>query len=74
MLPTTDLFDTARMPLCTYTVRRGSTTGEIVSYARVGDTIYHVWHCESGTFVNCAFHFQTYTSAVSNRVWSVRSR
>ncbi|VDM78501.1 unnamed protein product, partial [Strongylus vulgaris] len=50
MLPTTDLIDTARMPLCTYTVRRDSITGPIVQYAQVGDLVYHVWQCESDMF------------------------
>uniref|UniRef100_A0A8R1DHB2 ZP domain-containing protein n=1 Tax=Caenorhabditis japonica TaxID=281687 RepID=A0A8R1DHB2_CAEJA len=50
MIPTTDLIDTARMPLCTYSVRRDSTTGPIVEYAKVGDTVFHVWNCESDMF------------------------
>ncbi|EFP03293.1 CRE-CUTL-10 protein [Caenorhabditis remanei] len=50
MLPTTDLIDTARMPLCTYSVRRDSVTGPIVEYAKVGETVYHVWNCESDMF------------------------
>jgi hypothetical protein len=33
MIPTTDIYDTAKMPLCTYSVHRGSITGE-VSYNR----------------------------------------
>lgn len=39
MIPTTDLVDTARMPLCTYTVRRGSVNGPIVNYANVGEAV-----------------------------------
>ena len=50
MLPTTDLVDTARMPVCTYSVRRGSISGEAVQYANVGDEVYHVWECDSGAF------------------------
>ncbi|CAJ0594621.1 unnamed protein product [Cylicocyclus nassatus] len=50
MLPTTDLIDTARMPLCTYSVRRESITGPIVQYAQVGDPVFHVWQCESDMF------------------------
>lgn len=30
MLPTTELIDTAKMPLCSYSVRRGSVNGPIV--------------------------------------------
>lgn len=48
MLPTTDLIDTAKMPLCTYSVRRDSIDGPIVQYATVGETVYHVWQCDSG--------------------------
>lgn len=47
-LPTTDLIDTAKMPLCTYSVRRDSITGPVVQYAVVGETVFHVWQCESG--------------------------
>uniref|UniRef100_A0A914UXG6 ZP domain-containing protein n=1 Tax=Plectus sambesii TaxID=2011161 RepID=A0A914UXG6_9BILA len=50
MLPTTDLLDTARMPLCTYNVRRGSITGAPVAYATVGEEVYHVWRCDSDMF------------------------
>ncbi|VDK49400.1 unnamed protein product [Anisakis simplex] len=50
MLPTTDLIDTARMPLCTYTVRRASVTGSPVSFATVGEPVFHVWQCESDMF------------------------
>ncbi|VDM43698.1 unnamed protein product [Toxocara canis] len=50
MLPTTDLIDTARMPLCTYTVRRGSVTGSTVSFATIGEPVFHVWQCESDMF------------------------
>ncbi|CAB3410891.1 unnamed protein product [Caenorhabditis bovis] len=50
MLPTTDLIDTARMPLCTYSVRRDSVTGPIVEYAKVGESVFHVWNCESDMF------------------------
>ncbi|KAL6731529.1 hypothetical protein Aduo_002384 [Ancylostoma duodenale] len=50
VLPTTDLIDTARMPLCTYTVRRDSITGPIVQFAQVGEPVFHVWQCESDMF------------------------
>ncbi|KFD51039.1 hypothetical protein M514_08080 [Trichuris suis] len=47
-LATTDLIDTARMPSCSYRVRRGSINGPAVSYANVGEQVYHVWQCDSG--------------------------
>ncbi|CAD6189757.1 unnamed protein product [Caenorhabditis auriculariae] len=50
MLPTTDLIDTARMPLCTYSVRRDSITGPVVQFAKVGESVFHVWNCESDMF------------------------
>lgn len=48
MIPTTDLISTARMPLCTYTVRRDSVAGKAVLFATVGEPVIHVWQCESG--------------------------
>uniref|UniRef100_A0AC35TWI3 ZP domain-containing protein n=1 Tax=Rhabditophanes sp. KR3021 TaxID=114890 RepID=A0AC35TWI3_9BILA len=49
-LPTTDITDTAKMPVCTYTVRRGSVTGAVVSYAVVGEPVFHVWTCDSDMY------------------------
>lgn len=48
MFPTTEISDSARVPVCTYSVRRGSVNGPIVNYATVGEEAYHVWRCESG--------------------------
>uniref|UniRef100_A0A1I7YMQ7 ZP domain-containing protein n=1 Tax=Steinernema glaseri TaxID=37863 RepID=A0A1I7YMQ7_9BILA len=50
MLPTTDLIDTARMPTCTYTVRKDSIDGAVVKYARIGEPVFHVWRCDSDMF------------------------
>ncbi|VDO39935.1 unnamed protein product [Onchocerca flexuosa] len=50
MIPTTDLIDTARMPHCTYTVRRDSVVGKVVSFAIVGEPVFHVWKCDSDMF------------------------
>ncbi|KAK0428641.1 hypothetical protein QR680_010924 [Steinernema hermaphroditum] len=50
MLPTTDLIDTARMPTCTYTVRKDSIDGAVVKYARIGEPVFHVWKCDSDMF------------------------
>uniref|UniRef100_A0A914C0A6 ZP domain-containing protein n=1 Tax=Acrobeloides nanus TaxID=290746 RepID=A0A914C0A6_9BILA len=49
-VPTTDLVDTAKMPLCTYSVRRGSVNGPIVSFATIGEPVFHVWQCDSDMF------------------------
>ncbi|OUC45456.1 zona pellucida-like domain protein [Trichinella nativa] len=49
-LATTDLIDTARMPTCTYKVRRGSINGPGVNFAKVGEEVYHVWQCDSDLF------------------------
>ncbi|KRZ76512.1 Cuticlin-1 [Trichinella papuae] len=48
-LATTDLIDTARMPTCTYKVRRGSINGPGVNFAKVGEEVFHVWQCDSGS-------------------------
>jgi hypothetical protein len=50
MLPTVDLIDTARMPLCTYSVRSGSIDGPLMTYAKIGETAFHVWQCDSEMF------------------------
>ncbi|TKR63453.1 hypothetical protein L596_027284 [Steinernema carpocapsae] len=50
MLPTTDLVDTARMPTCSYSVRKDSIDGPLVKYARVGEPVFHVWKCDSDMF------------------------
>ncbi|CAD5206772.1 unnamed protein product [Bursaphelenchus okinawaensis] len=49
-LPTTELVDTARMPQCTYSIRRGSVNGPVVNYAQIGEPVFHVWKCDSDTF------------------------
>ncbi|CAD5209890.1 unnamed protein product [Bursaphelenchus xylophilus] len=49
-LPTTELVDTAKMPQCTYSVRRGSVNGPVVAYATIGEPVFHVWQCDSDTF------------------------
>lgn len=43
---TTELLDTAKMPTCTYTIRTGSPSGELLRYAKVSDKIFHVWECD----------------------------
>ncbi|VBB26057.1 unnamed protein product [Acanthocheilonema viteae] len=50
MIPTTAVIDTARMPPCTYTVRRESVIGKAISFATVGEPVIHVWQCESDMF------------------------
>jgi len=50
MLPTVDLIDTARMPLCTYNVRSGSVDGPLITHAKIGEKAFHVWQCDSGMF------------------------
>jgi hypothetical protein len=34
------------MPACRYDVLRGSETGDAVTFARVGDSVYHKWSCD----------------------------
>lgn len=50
MLPTVDLIDTARMPLCTYSVRSGAIDGPLMTYAKIGERAFHVWKCDSGKY------------------------
>lgn len=45
---TTEVPVTFQMPTCTYTIHRGTQTGEEVHYATVGEPVYHVWSCPSG--------------------------
>lgn len=37
MFPTTEIFDHAQVPTCTYSVHRASVNGPIMSYGVVGD-------------------------------------
>ncbi len=48
------------MPVCTYSVRRGSYDGPPIGYLRVGDPVFHRWECKGapghdgkGLFSNC---------------------
>ena len=42
----TPQFDMGTMPACSYSIRKGSETGPEVHFATVGETVYHVWHCD----------------------------
>ncbi|RCN29419.1 hypothetical protein ANCCAN_24826 [Ancylostoma caninum] len=44
-LPTTELSDEMQMPKCEYSVRRDSPNGPTLTFANVGETVYHVWEC-----------------------------
>ncbi|KAL1241673.1 Cuticlin-1 [Trichinella spiralis] len=39
--------ETSPLPICNYYLKMGSPDGEPVSYAKVGDQVWHVWECES---------------------------
>ncbi|KJH51192.1 zona pellucida-like domain protein [Dictyocaulus viviparus] len=57
-LPTTELMDSMTMPKCEYSVRRDSPNGPTLTFANVGDTVYHVWECnppEMGMLVKKCF-------------------
>lgn len=41
---TTELLDTAKMPTCTYTIRTGSPSGELLRYAKVRWRILYISH------------------------------
>ncbi|PAV67696.1 hypothetical protein WR25_04215 [Diploscapter pachys] len=44
-IPTTELSDSMLMPKCEYSVRRDGPNGPQLTYANVGDTVFHVWEC-----------------------------
>ncbi|KAK6726907.1 hypothetical protein RB195_004917 [Necator americanus] len=44
-LPTTEISDAMQMPKCEYSVRRDSPNGPALTFANVGETVYHVWEC-----------------------------
>lgn len=33
------------MPVCSYTLRKGSPDGEVVRYATLGESVFHRWEC-----------------------------
>lgn len=41
------ILETANMPTCEYTIRRGSPNGPQIRFAKVGDIVYHRWECTS---------------------------
>ncbi|KRX53283.1 Cuticlin-1 [Trichinella sp. T9] len=43
----TPIEETSPLPICNYYLKMGSPDGEPVSYAKVGDQVWHVWECES---------------------------
>ncbi|CAA95850.3 ZP domain-containing protein [Caenorhabditis elegans] len=45
MIPTTELSDSMVMPKCEYSVRRDGPNGPTLTYANVGDIVFHVWEC-----------------------------
>lgn len=47
MPSTTELSVQAAMPTCQYTIRRSSTDGPEIKYAKVGDSVYHTWQCST---------------------------
>ncbi|CAD6197251.1 unnamed protein product [Caenorhabditis auriculariae] len=57
-LATTELADSMAMPRCEYSVRRDGPNGPSLTYANVGDTVFHVWECtpaEMGMLVKKCF-------------------
>uniref|UniRef100_A0A914V744 ZP domain-containing protein n=1 Tax=Plectus sambesii TaxID=2011161 RepID=A0A914V744_9BILA len=49
MLTTTFQTQQVPMPVCRYEVLSGGPTGAPVLYAKVGDTVYHKWTCDTET-------------------------
>ncbi|GMT27511.1 hypothetical protein PFISCL1PPCAC_18808 [Pristionchus fissidentatus] len=57
-IPTTELADEMKMPSCEYSVRKDSLNGPALTFANVGETVYHVWECsgaEMGMLVKKCF-------------------
>jgi len=46
-LGTTELLESAKMPTCTYAIKSGGMEGPSFQYGKVGDKIFHVWHCDN---------------------------
>ncbi|EFO15418.2 cuticlin 1 [Loa loa] len=44
-LVTTELQDDLKLPTCEYTVRRDGINGPQITFANVGETVFHVWVC-----------------------------
>jgi len=49
LIGTTELIDTAKTPSCVYSIHAQSPDGPPVSLGKVGDKIFHVWHCDDPT-------------------------
>ncbi|VIO95410.1 cuticlin 1 precursor, putative [Brugia malayi] len=45
-LVTTELRDSLKLPTCEYTVRRDGINGPQLTFANVGETVFHVWVCD----------------------------
>ncbi|ETN80600.1 hypothetical protein NECAME_02347 [Necator americanus] len=50
MLPSEPLNNDVIVPSCSYTIRKDSLDGPILSYARVGEQVVHRWNCDSEQF------------------------
>lgn len=47
MLPTTELLNSPGMPKCMYSVRRDAPDGLPITFAQVGERVFHRWECDS---------------------------
>ncbi|EPB77016.1 zona pellucida-like domain protein [Ancylostoma ceylanicum] len=50
MAPPETLNYEVTLPTCSYTIRKDSLDGPILSYAKVGDQVVHRWNCDSEDF------------------------
>ncbi|KAL6737153.1 hypothetical protein Aduo_010822 [Ancylostoma duodenale] len=50
MAPPETLNYEVTLPTCSYTIRKDSLDGPILSYAMVGDQVVHRWNCDSDDF------------------------
>ncbi|KFD56599.1 hypothetical protein M513_02703 [Trichuris suis] len=44
---TTEVRAQAPMPTCEYTIRRGSPEGPLVRFAKISETVFHSWKCNT---------------------------
>uniref|UniRef100_A0A914QE71 ZP domain-containing protein n=1 Tax=Panagrolaimus davidi TaxID=227884 RepID=A0A914QE71_9BILA len=46
----TMLTQTSQLPKCEYSIHKDSPHGALAKFAKVGDTLYHVWECPSALY------------------------
>lgn len=47
-IPVTQIGYSPQIPKCKYTIHKDSANGPLVSYARIGEKVFHKWQCYPG--------------------------